>query len=299
MLVFHSGSGDRTERCEIGTCKGKSDMKLFAASPIGEHEDGWTLEKYISNGLRHRLLSYADLEECKGIFEFWLSPALSDKKLFLDSGAFSAFNNKAVINLKDYLRFIIEHKDTLFCYASLDVIGDHKGTRKNYNIMRKAGLNPLPTFHAGSPFTELEYYCERNDFVALGGMVPLSRQQNKLRAFLNKSWTIIKKHWPIKIHAFGVTAQPILEAYPFYSCDSSAAIVGGGMGRMMVFKNGKLKNTDWKKLGKKGELITLVDNLGKEGSQHLARRIYNIDTFVKFEKYLTELWARRSIEWKD
>lgn len=297
MKLFCAGTdlanSTRDERCE--------KMFYFAAASVGEGNILRELENSITgHGLRHRLLSYADADKIKGAWDFWLNPDLPGKKLFLDSGAFSAFTRDAVIDIHEYVKFIKENEEELFCYAALDVIGDWKGTRENYETMLDLGVDPVPCYHYGSPLEELERYCKDGvKYLALGGLVPHSRNRPELQRHLDMCWGVLKKYFPIKVHAFGITSQWALERYPFYSCDSTAAIMGGGMGRVMTFDNYKLKNSTWEKMGKKCRYPDLVDGLYKDGSQHLNRRIHNVRVMIEFEKYLTQLWEGRGITWND
>jgi len=105
-------------------------------------------------------------------------------------------------------------------YACLDVIGDWEATKKNQEYMESQGLNPLPTFHYGSPLEELERLVEKYDYIALGGLVPLSLQKNKLRWWLDKCFLIIKNR--CRVHGFGVNALWAWERYPFYSVDGTS-----------------------------------------------------------------------------
>ncbi len=252
------------------------------------------------SGTRNRLLTYADIDNLSAVFDFWLNPDLKDKKLFLDSGAYSAFTRDVKISMKELIDYIKLNQKEIFAYAVLDVIGDDKATRKNYLHMRRAGLNPVAVFHYGSPYKELERYCKEGcDYVALGGLVPLRSTKTELERHLDKCWRILRKCWPIKVHAFGVTAQETLKRYPFYSCDSTVAIVGGGRGLVMNFENGRFKKRSWSDYAKQGKHATMVDNLNKDGSHHMARQLHNIRTIARLEQYITDLWESRGITWKE
>jgi hypothetical protein len=296
MKLFCAG----TDMANSTKDEGCEKMFYFAAAPLGDGEMSRKLEESIGAGLCNRLLSYADMDKIKGAWDFWLNPDLPGKKLFLDSGAFSAFTRGAVIDVAEYVDFIKKNEKELFCYAALDVIGDWEGTRANYEKMLELGVDPIPCYHYGSPLDELDRYCKDGvKYLALGGLVPHSRNRPKLQAHLDRCWGVLKKYFPIKVHAFGITSQWALDRYPFYSCDSTAAIMGGGMGRVLIFDNHQLKNSTWEKMGKRCRYPDLVDGLYKDGSQHLNRRIHNVRVMIEFEKYITDLWRMRGITWND
>ena len=95
--------------------------------------------------------------------------------LFLDSGAYSAYSQGISINLDDYIAFIKENISSLNVYANLDVIGDPAKTWQNQRLMERAGLNSLPTFHYNENERWLRKYLDKGyDYIALGGMVPIS-----------------------------------------------------------------------------------------------------------------------------
>ena len=251
------------------------------------------------NGLRNRLLSYVDIDAVKGVFQFWLNSELKEKRLFLDSGAYSAFTRGVEIDLDAYIEFVKKWENEIEVYAGLDVIGDHKKTLENIQYMESKGLKPLPTFHHGEPFDFLEFLCKNYKYIAIGGMAQLGRSRPKFKKWLDQCWVIMKKYFPIKVHGFALTSQWVLEQYPFYSVDSTSAIMGGGMGRIINFQNGKLEHSDWQEQGKQGKLLNCVDRFDVDGSAHLSRRIHNIIQMMKFEEYITSLWAKRGVVWDD
>lgn len=238
MFLFQAGKNLRNLR-EYDLSKDQQMIYFAAAALPGRQGENLCRAEYML-GLRNRLLSYFDTEGVPGAFEFWLSPAEPGKRLFIDSGAFSAYTQGIPVDLGAYIKWLHAHKANVYCYACLDIINDCEGTRRNYETMVAAGLKPIPVFHVGSPLEELERYCGLTDFVALGGSVQLSKRRELLQRWFDSCFAIVKKFWPVKVHAFGVTAQWLLERYPFFSCDSSGAIVGGGLGRVLDFKGGQV-----------------------------------------------------------
>ena len=272
-----------------------NNMILYNAAKMDGNYD----IQFKNEGLRNRLLSYADIDAVKGAFQFWLNPELKEKRLFLDSGAYSAFTRGVEIDLDAYIEFVKKWENEIEVYAGLDVIGDHKKTLENIQYMESKGLKPLPTFHHGEPFDFLEFLCKNYKYIAIGGMAQLGRSRPKFKKWLDQCWVIMKKYFPIKVHGFALTSQWVLEQYPFYSVDSTSAIMGGGMGRIINFQNGKLEHSDWQEQGKQGKLLNCVDRFDVDGSAHLSRRIHNIIQMMKFEEYITSLWAKRGVVWDD
>ena len=146
-------------------------------------------------------------------------------KVFLDSGAFSAFTQDMKMDLPEYCKFIqknaelIAVDDRSILASVLDAIG--KGpeeTLKNQQAMESLGVRPLPCFHYGEDEKYLEYYITNYDYVTLGGMVPISTPQ--LYPWLDRIWD---KHLTdgagrprCKIHGFGLTSYDLMERYPWY-----------------------------------------------------------------------------------
>jgi hypothetical protein len=147
-------------------------------------------------------------------------------ELFLDSGAFSAANSEANINLDDYCQYVLESGASI--YAGLDVIGDPTATMCNVRYMEeKYGLNPIPTFHMGGRPDELRNLFSYH-YIALGGMVFSSGRER----YCDEIWSILLKEAPgIRVHGFGMTNIELMERYPWYSVDSSTYKDGRRFGR--------------------------------------------------------------------
>lgn len=182
--------------------------------------------------------------------------ALSPGKLFIDSGAFTAWTKGTTIDTDEYIDWINERSQYIHLYAQVDVIpGDRikghtqeqveeaaEATWKNYLYMRPKMKNPeglLYTFHVGEPYKYLERALEWTDengkhipYIALGGMVGKSTIIRK--AFLDACYTVIKRssNPNVKVHAFGMTSLSLLEKYPITSADSSSWIAFAAFGKV-------------------------------------------------------------------
>jgi hypothetical protein len=145
-------------------------------------------------------------------------------KLFLDSGAYSAWTTNTKIDIQEYIAFIKEHKDSLEVYACLDDITDPDKTWENQETMEKAGLSPLPVYHT----EEGEKYLKRAmtyPYFAVGGMAlkgAVSRRE-QFNFVFSKVCTRKNDYYPThKVHGFGLASPDLLISYPWYSADTTS-----------------------------------------------------------------------------
>lgn len=164
------------------------------------------------------------------------------KRVFLDSGAFSAFTKGVEVDIKSYCEYIhrnmdiIETVDGSLCASVLDGIGDPFKTYQNQTIMEGYGVRPLPCFHYGEDERYLEHYIANYDYITLGGMVPISTPQ--LIHWLDRLW---ERHLcdgsgnpRVKVHGFGLTSLPLMKRYPWYSVDSSTWVQWAANGMLLL-----------------------------------------------------------------
>lgn len=261
-----------------------------------------------ATGVRNRLLTFADIDtwsrEC---FGFWVDGRPPRASVFLDSGAFGAFMRKATIDLGRYCDYIAANEQALDCYAALDVIGDWEGTKRNTDAMVARGLRPIPTYHRGSPWHALDRIASEFPYVAIGGLAadtsrpgkrPSFSQEN-IQPFMDDVFMRLERHWPVKVHAFGMISQWALERYPLFSADSATAIVGAGMGRVSRFRRGLLQSGPWDEDVARTWDGVVADGVGRVGgSAHAGRRRRNIEAVLGLERYVTDLWAKRGVTWE-
>lgn len=157
-------------------------------------------------------------------------------KVFLDSGAFSAFTQGVSIDIGKYCDYIHENADIIEFPSVLDAIGDYKGTYHNQMEMERRGVRPLPCFHYGEPTEVLEHYVANYEYITIGGMVPISTPQ--LRIWLDRLWADHLTHADgtpkVKVHGFGLTSLPLMFRYPWYSVDSSTWVQWAANGMILV-----------------------------------------------------------------
>lgn len=157
-------------------------------------------------------------------------------KVFLDSGAFTAWSQGESINIKKYIKFIKKYASEIDHYSVLDDITNPEITLKNQKIMERAGLTPLPCYHYGEPFKYLKHYVKNYDYVSLGGMVPIKTPQ--LVPWLDRIFTQYicddEGFAKLKVHGFGLASFNLMMRYPWYSVDSSGWILEAGRGAIIM-----------------------------------------------------------------
>lgn len=169
-------------------------------------------------------------------------------KVFLDSGAFSAFTLGVELSVKDYCDYIKRNLDILrvedgvVMASVLDGIGDPLKTYQNQLEMEHYGCRALPCFHAGEDERYLEHYVKNYEYITLGGMVGTSTKQ--LCIWLDRIWdrylTDGSGRPRLKVHGFGITAIPVMERYPWFSVDSSSWIQSAAFGGIVTPRWGPL-----------------------------------------------------------
>jgi len=229
------------------------------------------------------------------------------KRIFLDSGAFSAFTQGVKMDLPKYCKYILDNRDIIeevdgcLLASVLDAIGDADETWRNQNRMEQFGVRPLPCFHYGEPVEVLEYYIANYEYITIGGMVPISSPQ--LQIWLDRIWgqhlTKPDGSPKLKVHGFGLTSVPLMARYPWYSVDSSSWVQLGGMGNLFIPQFGTIAISDQapqlKEAGKhidnlpgpqREAVVEVIEGMGFDLERlrtlHLSRKTFNMVTYSSF-----------------
>lgn len=274
-------------------------MKIYFVVSYG-HE---YLKEYTTGDRYNFLLSYYFISTSK--VENWeYIKETEHKKIFLDSGAYSAITKGIKINIDDYISFIKENQKHIELYANLDSIGDWKTTMDNQRYMESRGLSPLPVYHYGEPKEVLEELCKRYEYIALGGLVGASVQNQE--QWLSLCFSIIKRYWPKKIHGFGINSVRIWKQFPFYSVDSTRWILQAAKyASILRFENGTLKGYQGfgrKKVKKKDmkNYDLIMAHKDEEGDKkYQSRVLQNMLAIEEAAKWVTKLWDERNISWNE
>lgn len=209
--------------------------------------------------------------------------AMADKvradgtRIFLDSGAFSAFTLGEVIDIGEYCAYIERNADFIKMASVLDAIGDHKGTYKNQMEMQRRlpeHLWPLPCAHYGEPDEVVKWYVDNYDYITIGGLVPISTPQMIL--WLDHIFERIlcdeEGRLKTKVHLFGVTSLPLMLRYNATSVDSSTWIQWGKNGLLLLPGSGRQVNISDKSSSRK-DFGKHYDNVSEEDRAAIDREL--------------------------
>lgn len=229
-------------------------------------------------------------------------------RVFLDSGAFSAFTKGVKVDVEAYCRYIdsncdiLEEVDGRPCASVLDGIGDPRLTWENQARMEALGVTPLPCFHYGEDERYLDWYVENYPYITLGGMVPISTPQ--LVHWLDRIWKdhLCDRHGvpKLKVHGFGLTTISLMERYPWYSVDSSSWVQMAGNGTILL-PNGALsvsekspqakdamRHVDTLPAPQRRAVELLLESQGFElerlRTEYVSRWVYNCYAFTELSK---------------
>lgn len=165
---------------------------------------------------------------------YYLEPFLKSRADYvyrdwsMDSGAFSAHNSGAKIDLNRYVDKCLEllaSDPKLTEVFALDAIGDADKSHSNTQEMWRQGVPAMPVFHAGEPEDLLYQYAKDYPKVAIGGMVATSgiRSSDEKFSFLEQCFARI---WPKKVHGLGVASERMVYGLPFHSTDATNWEIG-------------------------------------------------------------------------
>lgn len=252
------------------------------------------VEKAARNAIPHILESYHYVHK-QGAVD---SMRRDGAKVFLDSGAFSAFTQGVKIDLPGYCRYIQRNQDLILCASVLDGIGDPLLTWQNQLEMEKHGVSPLPCFHYGEDERYLEWYLERYPYITIGGMV--GKNEEQLLLWLDRIWSKYltdSQGLPrLKVHGFGLTRVKLMQRYPWYSVDSSSWVQSANNGGIYIPNMGTMfisyDSPSAKDMGRHYDTISPIERdrlhheIVKRGfdperlrQTYLARWTFNMVTF--------------------
>jgi hypothetical protein len=224
--------------------------------------------------------------------------------LVLDSGAFTAWNKGDVVDIAAYADWAIaaRKKARQAVAVNLDVIPGRPGktasagereaamvqSLKNADYLRSRGVEVIEVWHQDEPFSYFDELVQR----AAGRVVGVS-PRNDLSPAARVTWLkgvlghVARTYGPARCpptHGFGVTARRFLEAFPFWSADSSTWINGSRFGNYVDPG------------GVQRELKSILPSSRPKVAQAFGVRT-SIRNYLALQEEMTALWERRGIRW--
>lgn len=168
-------------------------------------------------------------------------------KLFIDSGAFTAYTKGIEIDLNEYIDYCHKNADIIEHISVLDRIDFDspataiKETYRNLVEMERQGLKDVvPTYHIGEPEEVLDFYVKNYKYISIGGMVGVSLKRTMFA--LDRIWHLYLTDddgFPkVNVHGFGITSLPAMLRYPWYSVDSSTWVQWSAAGMILLPERG-------------------------------------------------------------
>jgi hypothetical protein len=178
----------------------------------------------------------------------------------LDSGAWSVFNAKAVIDIDQHAAYVnrLAPSHPLTRFVALDVIGDEEASYRNWLHQRELGCPVEPTVHYGSNPMDVDRYVNGSATVPglaingageywlnCGGMVAASSRPSMIRPTM--AWVAaVKRRLPpeVKIHGLGMTTPLANDMIKFDSVDSTYWLVSLARFRTLPIFNPEKREWD-------------------------------------------------------
>lgn len=182
----------------------------------------------------------------------WVN-TLNRGKLFIDSGAYTAFTKGKVVDVDEYISYVDSISPSVYCFAQVDHITGKGETKndtarlswENFLYMRSRVREPnklVPIFHQGEDLYWLKNMLEYSDsigklnYIGFGAMVGTGVTRDDKCLFFDRAFSVIEhsSNPDVKVHAMGMTSLQLLECYPFYSADSTSWIMQAATGSIFT-----------------------------------------------------------------
>jgi hypothetical protein len=218
--------------------------------------------------------------------------------LMLDSGAYSAWRTGEKIGLEEYVQFLQDNLHLLTSYVSLDVIAGQRGRGrsvaeleegakkgfKNYELMKKEGLDPIHIFHGGERWYWLEKLLDSGaQYIGIGTF--RGRGWHFNRKYFDTVFSFLAGKPVVKVHGFGMTSVPFIFRYPWTSVDSASWVFFSAYGFVLVPPMGGDGKYNF---GVTPEVISVSKRPGKKSRgmhiEHLGKN--NRDYVLEYLKWL-------------
>lgn len=195
--------------------------------------------------------------------------------VLVDSGAFT-FRKKGIKNLNqfvnNYIKFIEKYESNEkvkgFFELDIDTIIGYDKVLEIRNQLEEVSDKIIPVWHKNLGIQEFKKMCNEYDYVSLSSIGKDINEENAVK-FVN---TAHKNN--AKIHALGLSKEPILNTIPFDSVDSTSWMRCCRFGN---FKGKKIDINYTKNNRKKVIFLELLDEIKKQKKYYNRWKHYHND----------------------
>lgn len=235
-----------------------------------------------------------------------------DPEYFItDSGAFTAWNIGKSVDIDAYAEWATyaQKKFSRVVSVNLDVIPGEKGRNstaeerkngmkkslQNADYLRSKGLNVMEVFHQDEPREFLDELLSRLPEDGVLGLSPRNDVSMPKKLEWHKTLlSYFASKYPLdkmpRCHGLAVTSPSLLEAFPYYSGDSSSWVSALRFGTAI---------DEWGKATKShvpdGSQITLKHS--REFMKNAIRQ--SVLNQMRVSDSITAMWERRGIHWEN
>jgi len=250
-------------------------------------------KRVVDAGLNNHLYSFfvCNKGTTRGIIQERWHPGVH---IFLDSGGFPARMRGVQIDVKEYCTFINENWDKIEVAPNLDTNDVQETLQNQAYLTANSKARIMPVYHV-SDYVNPKYkgliddFIAKYDYIGVGGMAGGSVPDWKQQKFL--SYVFSKTRDRIKVHGFGITSEPYLTKYPFFSVDSTSWQSGMRWGHTLTPEGKKVSYRNKKHLMEHNVPTHLIQ------AHYLDRLPYDLQYWKNLEKRITELWKMRGVNW--
>jgi hypothetical protein len=250
------------------------------------------------------------------------------RQIFVDSGAFSVWTKGTKVKLGEYITFckkIMELRKCPVVFAALDVIAGNRDSGfptvaeraraceegwDNYQTMKQEGIPCIMTHHQFENPRWLARMMDESDYIALSPRkVGVSTEEKahwlreRFRYIGFKAGTKMPR---VKVHGLGVSSPVFIEAFPFYSVDSTAWLQGAKTGAYRTFDGFRMSYIPQGQWAANLPVCASAihrhrppgeqqDQSGDTGIYFFAIRAMAME--VHFETYISSVWREQGVVW--
>lgn len=246
-------------------------MRIFFAGADNIHQHETVLARA---GARNRLVSYYSLNG--------KPPPSGYEMLLLDSGGFTARTKGVEIGVEQLAEYINQHEVRYAFNLDTNSVPETLANQRFLQLECTAATI-LPVYHL-SDFRSRQHRGLLQQFIddgftyiGIGGVAGEGSPRTLQEAFYRYVFHTARDS--VRLHGLGITAVPMLRAYPWYSVDSTSWLSSARFGSSSTLKDPRIKRFearthDYKEL-EYGEAVR----------------------WRQIEEKVTRLWAERGVTW--